>query len=101
MQVQTVRNSDVTSADYLRAATRFYQSNGGWFYATREGEHGPFADRQAADTPGCRPTSKPHDRSGKAEERLRPGKPVPAPWGTGRRREVVGAAGFEPATSAV
>lgn len=44
-----MRNSDVTSADFPRAATRFYQSHGGWYYATREGEHGPFADRQAAE----------------------------------------------------
>jgi hypothetical protein len=49
MTAPTLRNSDVTSADYRRAATRFYQSNGAWYYATREGEHGPFADRPAAE----------------------------------------------------
>lgn len=49
MTVKTVRNSDVTSTDHPRAATRFYQSNGRWFYLTREGERGPFADRQSAE----------------------------------------------------
>jgi|MDTG01.2.fsa_nt_gb hypothetical protein len=55
-QTLTVRNSDAISADYLRAATRFYQSNGGWFYATREGEHGPFPDRAAAEADARRYT---------------------------------------------
>jgi hypothetical protein len=43
-----MRNSDDRPADHDRAATRYYQKDGAWFYATREGEHGPYPTRESA-----------------------------------------------------
>ena len=44
-----MRNSDTTSGSHFRAASRFYQQDGRWFYSTREGEHGPFGSRNDAE----------------------------------------------------
>ena len=44
-----MRNSDSSPESHFRAASRFYQENGSWFYSTREGEHGPFDSRDDAE----------------------------------------------------
>ncbi len=45
-----MRNSDTNEGRLFRSGSRFYQLNGSWFYATREGEHGPFDTREDAET---------------------------------------------------
>jgi len=44
-----MRSSDHRPADHDRSATRYYQQQGAWFYSTREGEHGPYPTREAAE----------------------------------------------------
>ena len=44
-----MRNSDDRPVDHDRSATRYYQRDGVWYYATREGEHGPYPSREDAE----------------------------------------------------
>lgn len=34
---------------YFRSSARTFQMNGGWFFATREGERGPFPNQSVAE----------------------------------------------------
>ena len=43
------RTSDPASVSVFRAKDRFFQSDGDWYYGTREGYRGPFATRVLAE----------------------------------------------------
>jgi hypothetical protein len=34
---------------YFRSETRIFRQNGAWYFASREGEHGPFERRSVAE----------------------------------------------------
>lgn len=44
-----MRDTDRAPKTYFRTASRFYQQQDGWYYSTREGEHGPFDSREDAE----------------------------------------------------
>jgi hypothetical protein len=45
-----MRRGDTDSARrYFRSATRVFNLNGTWYFATREGDQGPFIHRELAD----------------------------------------------------
>ena len=43
------RQSDKQAMEFDRSPTRTYERDGKWFYATREGEFGPFECEAAAN----------------------------------------------------
>ncbi len=43
------RTGDPASVSVFRAKDRFFQSDGDWYYATRDGDRGPFATRVLAE----------------------------------------------------
>ena len=50
-----MRRSDIESARrYFRSGTRIFNMNGSWYFATREGEKGPFFERQGAERTATR-----------------------------------------------
>ena len=48
--IEVMRQTDPmsTTRSFFRSRQRVFALNGQWFYATREGEHGPFATREDA-----------------------------------------------------
>jgi len=44
-----MRRTDEEQRTYFRVGDRVYQEGESWYYSTREGEHGPFKDRQEAE----------------------------------------------------
>lgn len=44
-----MRKSDGQQSTYFRSRDRVFCQNGGWFYQTREDDHGPFPTREAAE----------------------------------------------------
>jgi hypothetical protein len=44
-----MRKTDTTPATHERCKDRIFASNGQWFVRTREGERGPFRNRQRAE----------------------------------------------------
>ena len=44
-----MRSSDDILQRFFRSESRFYRENGAWYYATREGNHGPFDSRADAE----------------------------------------------------
>jgi hypothetical protein len=45
-----MRRGDTDSARrYFRSSTRVFNLNGTWYFATREGDEGPFIHRELAD----------------------------------------------------
>ena len=43
-----MRVTDREKRTYFRSATRVFHQNGVWFFATREGDHGPFTSQEVA-----------------------------------------------------
>ena len=43
-----MRKDDEQQKTFFRTEDRIFQVNGQWWFATREGDRGPFASRQAA-----------------------------------------------------
>ncbi len=43
------RTGDPASVSVFRAEDRLFQSDGDWYYGTREGDRGPFATRVLAE----------------------------------------------------
>lgn len=43
------RQSDTQAMEFDRSPTRIYERDGQWFYATREGEFGPFDSEATAN----------------------------------------------------
>jgi hypothetical protein len=48
-----MRKTDTTPAPQQRAKDRIYTTDGAWFVRTREGERGPFRNRQRAEAELC------------------------------------------------
>ncbi len=44
-----MRKSDSQDSTFFRSRDRVFCQNGGWFYQTREDDHGPFPTREAAE----------------------------------------------------
>lgn len=43
-----MRKNDAKEKTYFRTTDRVFQINDGWWFATREGDRGPFPSKQAA-----------------------------------------------------
>lgn len=43
-----MRKDDSNRKSFFRSKDRVFVANGRWWFATREGDHGPFSTRQAA-----------------------------------------------------
>jgi hypothetical protein len=43
-----MRKTDKQAKTYFRSEERIFQANGAWWFGTREGDHGPFDSRKAA-----------------------------------------------------
>ena len=43
-----MRKTDTEEKTYFRSGERIFQANGVWWFGTREGDHGPFDSREAA-----------------------------------------------------
>jgi len=43
-----MRQGDSEPRNYFRSETRLFNLNGSWYFATREGDQGPFASRDRA-----------------------------------------------------
>ena len=43
-----MRKTDEQAKTFFRSEERIFQANGAWWFGTREGDHGPFDSRKAA-----------------------------------------------------
>lgn len=48
------RDDADTTRSYFRSETRLFNLNGSWYFATREGDQGPFASRDLAHAEALR-----------------------------------------------
>jgi hypothetical protein len=54
-----MRQGDTDSTRvYFRSSTRVFNLNGSWYFATREGDQGPFVTRDRAEVEALRYTSE-------------------------------------------